>query len=192
MRRGKPSCHVAFDEATALLVGDSLQSLAFQILAEPGSSPTESAARYAAQSRAGRRLARHGGRASHRPRQRRQRVERARAGVHAHPQDRRADPRGGAAWRLLRRTARSAEQRKLDRFAKLAGLAFQVVDDLLDVQADTRNLGQDSRQRCQATTNLPTSALSARLRARKLAQELRSEALAALAGSVPRRLDCAS
>src|SRR5690242_2891236 len=34
LRRGKPTCHVAFDEATALLVGDSLQSLAFQVLSE--------------------------------------------------------------------------------------------------------------------------------------------------------------
>ncbi|MDT8364050.1 MAG: polyprenyl synthetase family protein, partial [Nitrosomonas sp.] len=36
LRRGKPTCHIQYDEATALLVGDSLQSLAFQILAEPG------------------------------------------------------------------------------------------------------------------------------------------------------------
>src|SRR2546430_10359951 len=34
LRRGKPACHVEFDEATALLVGDSLQSLAFQLPAE--------------------------------------------------------------------------------------------------------------------------------------------------------------
>src|SRR3954466_6158303 len=34
LRRGKPTCHVEYDEATALLVGDSLQSLAFQLLAE--------------------------------------------------------------------------------------------------------------------------------------------------------------
>jgi farnesyl diphosphate synthase len=34
LRRGKPTCHIAFDEATALLVGDSLQSLAFQVLSE--------------------------------------------------------------------------------------------------------------------------------------------------------------
>src|SRR6266508_2621276 len=34
LRRGKPTCHVEFDEATALLVGDSLQSLAFQLLTE--------------------------------------------------------------------------------------------------------------------------------------------------------------
>jgi farnesyl diphosphate synthase len=34
LRRGKPTCHVAFDVATALLVGDSLQSLAFQVLSD--------------------------------------------------------------------------------------------------------------------------------------------------------------
>ena len=34
-RRGKPSCHVAFDEATAILAGDALQSLAFELLADP-------------------------------------------------------------------------------------------------------------------------------------------------------------
>ncbi|MDP1939355.1 MAG: polyprenyl synthetase family protein, partial [Gallionella sp.] len=34
LRRGKPTCHVQYDEATALLVGDSLQTLAFQLLAE--------------------------------------------------------------------------------------------------------------------------------------------------------------
>ncbi|MGZ8263263.1 MAG: polyprenyl synthetase family protein, partial [Burkholderiales bacterium] len=34
LRRGKPTCHVEYDEATALLVGDALQSLAFQLLAE--------------------------------------------------------------------------------------------------------------------------------------------------------------
>jgi farnesyl diphosphate synthase len=36
LRRGKPSCHRQFDEATALLAGDALQSLAFQVLAQPG------------------------------------------------------------------------------------------------------------------------------------------------------------
>ena len=34
LRRGKPTCHVEYDEATALLVGDALQSLAFQLMGE--------------------------------------------------------------------------------------------------------------------------------------------------------------
>jgi farnesyl diphosphate synthase len=43
LRRGKPTCHVAFGEATALLVGDALQSLAFQVLAEQPIAPTPAA-----------------------------------------------------------------------------------------------------------------------------------------------------
>ncbi|MCG8624090.1 MAG: polyprenyl synthetase family protein, partial [Proteobacteria bacterium] len=38
-RRGKPACHIAFDEATAILIGDALQTLAFQILADPMTHP---------------------------------------------------------------------------------------------------------------------------------------------------------
>lgn len=38
-RRGKPSCHLAFDEATAILAGDALQSLAFALLASPSTHP---------------------------------------------------------------------------------------------------------------------------------------------------------
>src|SRR5207248_5910078 len=43
LRRGKPTCHVAFGEATALLAGDALQSLAFQILAEYRLAPNADA-----------------------------------------------------------------------------------------------------------------------------------------------------
>ena len=72
LRRGKPTCHVAFDEATALLVGDALQSLAFQVLAEQPIAPdARSAARHGAHPGCRSRVARHGGRAGHRPRQHR-------------------------------------------------------------------------------------------------------------------------
>jgi farnesyl diphosphate synthase len=39
MRRGKPACHIAFGEATAILAGDSLQALAFEVLADPATHP---------------------------------------------------------------------------------------------------------------------------------------------------------
>jgi farnesyl diphosphate synthase len=39
LRRGKPSCHVAFDEATAILAGDALLTLAFEVLADPATHP---------------------------------------------------------------------------------------------------------------------------------------------------------
>ena len=38
-RRGRPSCHRQFDEATAILAGDALQSLAFEVLADPATHP---------------------------------------------------------------------------------------------------------------------------------------------------------
>lgn len=41
LRRGKPTCHIAFDEATAILAGDALQCLAFEIIADDGSLPAE-------------------------------------------------------------------------------------------------------------------------------------------------------
>ena len=47
LRRGKPTCHVEFDEATAILAGDALQSLAFQVLSDqsPADVPASSQAR---------------------------------------------------------------------------------------------------------------------------------------------------
>ena len=70
LRRGKPTCHVEFDEATALLAGDALQSLAFQLLSQSTASPTirADAARDDRALRRGVRLARHGGRPGDRPR----------------------------------------------------------------------------------------------------------------------------
>ena len=67
LRRGKPSCHRAFDEATAILAGDALQTRAFEVLAEPNthSDPLARAELVLAPGRR-RRGARHGGRADDR------------------------------------------------------------------------------------------------------------------------------
>ena len=45
LRRGKPSCHIRFDEATAILAGDALQSRAFEVLADPDLNPVDSGRR---------------------------------------------------------------------------------------------------------------------------------------------------
>jgi farnesyl diphosphate synthase len=69
LRRGRPTCHVEYDEATALLVGDSLQSLAFEILArEDLGDSHEAAARNGPPARPRQRLLRHGRRTGDRPR----------------------------------------------------------------------------------------------------------------------------
>ena len=180
LRRGKPACHVAFDEATALLVGDSLQSLAFQVLSQqPWASDSGrqlEMVRTLAAAAGSRGMA--GGQA----------IDLASIGMelslpelefmHIH--------KTGALMRaaVLLGAACGAGldgdgHARLDRFAKFSGLAFQVVDDLLDVQANTATLGKTAGK--DAVQNKPTyvSVLGVG-RSRELAEELRSEALAAL------------
>jgi farnesyl diphosphate synthase len=72
-----------------------------------------------------------------------------------------------------------ATRAHLDRFAKFAGLAFQVVDDVLDVQADTATLGKTAGK--DARYNKPTYvSVLGLVRARELAHELRDQAVSAL------------
>ena len=68
LRRGRPTCHVEFDEATALLVGDSLQTLAFELLASQPIGDPNQPARNDRPARPRQRFARHGRRPGDRPR----------------------------------------------------------------------------------------------------------------------------
>ena len=134
LRRGRPTCHRAFDEATAILAGDALQTLAFEACATLGGEAVAVLAR-AAGSR----------------------------GVVGGQQDD-LDAEGAPMDRdLLRRIhlrktaalirascelgaiaghASSAQRAALSRFGELSGLAFQVADDVLDATADVAALGK--------------------------------------------------
>jgi farnesyl diphosphate synthase len=141
LRRGKPTVHVEYDEATALLVGDALQALAFQLLSEHPLS--DDAARQLgmvkllAVGAGSRGMA--GGQA----------IDLASVGqalslpelesMHIH--------KTGALIRAAvllgaRCGAPLADESKLDHYAKCVGLAFQVVDDVLDCAASTATLGK--------------------------------------------------
>jgi farnesyl diphosphate synthase len=175
LRRGKPTCHVEFDEATALLVGDALQALAFQVLADHGGSAAMMALlAHAAGSRG---MA--GGQA----------IDLAAVGkaltleelefMHIH--------KTGALIRaavLLGAQTGGADadaQRQLGQFAARAGLLFQVVDDILDAEASTATLGKTAGK--DAAQNKPTYvSLLGIARAKDKAAELRTDAKAALAG----------
>jgi len=88
LRRGRPTCHRAYDEATALLVGDSLQTLAFYVLAHDDTIPCDATDGPAAHGRnpgAGQRLTRHGRRPGDRPRRGRPAPRPGPVGEHAHP-----------------------------------------------------------------------------------------------------------
>ncbi|WP_024303247.1 polyprenyl synthetase family protein [Pseudogulbenkiania sp. MAI-1] len=180
LRRGKPTCHVAFDEATALLVGDALQTLAFDVIATPmdGVAPT-------AQLEMVRTLARasgHGGMAGG------QAIDLASVGQtlslpeleYMHCLKTGALIRAAVLLGALAGKPLSADEtERLDHFAKRIGLAFQVVDDVLDVDADTATLGKTAGK--DAANDKPTYvSLMGLSEARAFARELRDEAFAAL------------
>jgi farnesyl diphosphate synthase len=188
LRRGKPTCHVEYDEATALLVGDALQSLAFQLLgeyklADDMKTQLEMVKLLAAAS-GSRGMA--GGQA----------IDLESVGksltvpelefMHIHKTGAliRASALLGA--RCGNRLGEK-EYGQLDLFAKLIGLAFQVVDDTLDAESSTATLGKTAGK--DARNNKPTYVSAIGIsRARELAQEMRQNALDALAGFGERAL----
>lgn len=191
LRRGKPSVHVEYDEATALLVGDALQTLAFQALAD-GEAANDAGTQLAmlaqlASASGSRGMA--GGQA----------IDLAAVGsqlnraelefMHIH--------KTGALIRaavLLGARAGAAldavEMRALDRYAKLIGLLFQIVDDLLDAESDTATLGKTAGKDADHAKPTYVSLLGAP-EARRLASEMLAEAQAAIApfGARAQRLD---
>jgi farnesyl diphosphate synthase len=178
LRRGKPTVHVEYDEATALLVGDALQSLAFQLLAEHELARNQlEMVRTLAAAAGSRGMA--GGQA----------IDLESTGktltlpqlefMHIHKTGAliRAAVLLGAACGEL-----SAEQRqKLDRYGKAIGLAFQVVDDVLDYDGSTATLGKTAGKDSKQGKPTYVSAIGLS-RAKQMAEELRAEAHAALAG----------
>jgi farnesyl diphosphate synthase len=180
IRRGKPTCHVEYGEATALLVGDALQSLAFQLLAERRLADDAvdqlEMVKLLAAAAGSRGMA--GGQA----------IDLDSVGktltlpelelMHIH--------KTGA---LIRASAllgarcgarlEPAEQAGLDTFGKLVGLAFQVVDDVLDAEAPTATLGKTAGK--DVDRNKPTYVSVLGLaESKRFAESLRQDALKAL------------
>ena len=179
LRRGRPTCHVEFDEPTALLVGDSLQTLAFELLAgQPIGEPKQQLEMIALLAHASGSRGMAGGQA----------IDLAAVGkaldqpelelMHALKTG--ALIRAAVLLGALAGQPLSADERgKLDRFAKRAGLLFQVVDDILDCTASTATLGKTAGkdEAAEKPTYVSLLGLDA---ARVYAGELRSDALAAL------------
>jgi farnesyl diphosphate synthase len=182
LRRGKPTVHVEYDEPTALLVGDSLQTLAFQLLAEHrlADEPREQLemVKLLAAASGSRGMA--GG----------QSIDLEATGkqlglpelefMHIHKTGaliRAAVLIGAACGHPLG----AHEQAGLDRYAKAVGLAFQVVDDLLDYEGSTATLGKTAGKDSKQGKPTYVSAIGVAA-TRELAEELRGEAHAAIDG----------
>jgi farnesyl diphosphate synthase len=154
LRRGKPTVHVAYDEATALLVGDALQAQAFAVLAEDDALPP---ARLVAMLRVLAGAAGSAGMCGG------QAVDLDSVGVSLTlaQLERMHQLKTGALLRasvmlgaLAGRDVTGAEREALDTYSNAIGLAFQVVDDVLDATADSATLGKTAGK--DAAANKPT------------------------------------
>jgi len=190
LRRGKPTVHVEYDEATALLAGDALQSLAFQLLSDHKLSddPRQQLEMVKTLAAAAGSRGMAGG----------QQIDLEATGktlelpelefMHVHKTGaliRACVTVGSSCGRKLE----ESETARLDRYAKAIGLAFQVVDDVLDADASTATLGKTAGKDSKQGKSTYVSAIGV-ARARQLAEELRGEAHAALSslGATARRL----
>lgn len=150
LRRGKPTVHIQYDEATALLVGDALQSQAFVALTAAGNglNDTQQAALVRELAVASGSLGMAGGQAidlesvgRKLSRPELETMHRKKTGALL-----RASVRMGA---LAGATPDAEALAALDHYAAAVGLAFQVVDDILDVTADSATLGKTAGKDAQ-------------------------------------------
>ena len=188
LRRGRPTCHVEYDEPTALLVGDSLQARAFEVLANAGGDAESTLAMVRLLAHAAGSQGMAGGQAID--------LESVGQSLTLPELELMHALKTGALIRAAVRLGALSgaplagdEHDRLDHFAKRAGLLFQVVDDILDCTASTATLGKTAGK--DAAHDKPTYVSLLGLEgARQFAAELHREALAALAhfGSRGQRL----
>jgi farnesyl diphosphate synthase len=180
LRRGKPTVHVAYDEATALLVGDALQAQAFEVLAGTTTVPaarTVTMLRLLAEAAGSKGMC--GGQAID--------LDSVGLSLTLEQLERMHQLKTGAMLRvsvllgaLAGRDLASHEQEALAAYSRAIGLAFQVVDDILDATADSATLGKTAGK--DAADNKPTYVSILGLEPSKaLAEQLRQQAHDALA-----------
>jgi len=180
LRRGKPSCHKAYDEATAILAGDALLTLAFQILAQADSTAEQKVNGILLLSQAAGSRGMVGGQA----------IDLANEGksvsiaevenMHIH--------KTGALICACITLVASLKYNKQDKpyqqlkhYAECVGLAFQVQDDILDETSSTETLGKTQGKDKQAAKSTYPSLLGLK-GSKQLAIDLYDDAIASLSG----------
>lgn len=179
LRRGKPTVHVKYDDATALLVGDALQAQAFSVLSESNGNPASILAMVRLLAHAAGSAGMCAGQA----------IDLASIGIPLSLPDLEQMHRlkTGAILRasvflgaMCGKVLTPEEVFALEAYSRAVGLAFQVVDDILDATADSVTLGKTAGK--DAADNKPTYVSILGLeKSQELAEELREKAHAVLA-----------
>lgn len=179
LRRGQPTVHIAFDEATAILAGDALQALAFESICEPidGITPSQNLAMVRALAKASGYSGMCGGQAMDLNATDKQidlatltRLHRLKTG---------ALIRCAVELPMIAAAISIEEQNLLMDFADAIGLAFQVQDDVLDIIASTEELGKPQGSDCDSNKSTYPRLLGLE-GAQATAQSLIDDALSAL------------
>ena len=186
LRRGKPTVHVAYDEATAMLAGDALQAEAFKVVADGSLPASQTASLMRELAHAAGTQGMCGGQAIDLAAVGRQlalpeleRMHRMKTGALLRAAVLMGALSGQAS--MLTECTREA----LARYGDSIGLAFQVVDDLLDVEGSTDSLGKTAGK--DAAQSKPTYVTALGVEgARSLSLRLRAQALDAIATLGPR------
>ena len=181
LRRGRPTCHIVFGEAMAILAGDALQALAFEILANDSSQRTNPAAGMAMLRALGRACGAEGMAGG-------QALDLAAVGhpltldelEHMHACKTGALIRASVQLGALVAGADGDTLQALDRYAHAVGLAFQVRDDILDVEGESAVIGKTAGKDAAAAKPTFPSIIGRDASHARLA-ELTDTALAAIA-----------
>src|SRR4051812_38035336 len=177
MRRGRPSCHAKFGEATAILAGDALLAQAFEVLARDVEPPQVAARCCAALAAAAGACNLVGGQEDD--------LKAQFAGLGLSDLERIHRRKTGAIMRVSLRlggmVAGASEEQfaALDTYGEQLGLAFQIIDDLLDLNGDEASLGKRTGKDSERG-KLTFPALLGGEESRRLAEELVGKAIAAL------------
>jgi len=177
LRRGQPTCHIQFDEATAILAGDALQSFAFDLLCHAELEPQQQIKLVKVLANASGYHGMCGGQALDISATNKQVTLAQLEQIHQHKTG--ALLQAAVEMACIIANVSPAERRLLQQFSSAIGLAFQVQDDILDVIGDTQTLGKPQGSDIEANKSTYPALLGLE-QAQAKAQQLIDQALHAL------------
>jgi geranylgeranyl pyrophosphate synthase len=177
LRRGRPTCHKAFDEATAILTGDALLTLAFEVLADRIAEPAVAVKLISQLAAAAGPAGMIAGQAADLKAENGQGTRELLEYIHTNKTAKMF--RCAAAMGAVCGQAAEAELECLCEYGLKIGLAFQIADDILDVSASTDHIGKTAGKDARAAKCTYPSVLGLE-KSRQLQQKLTNEAVAQL------------